>query len=288
MERRQFITQSLYATFAMTGLHRLYNSLSNGGDIGTSMPVFFIGHGSPMNAIEENQFTKGWEHAAAGIPRPKAILCISAHWETRGSFVTAMEHPRTIHDFYGFPDELFRKSYPAPGTPDYATLTIDQVKKTHIEKDFEWGLDHGTWSVLCKMFPLADIPVYQLSLDATKPAKWHYELGKELLALRKKGVLIIGSGNMVHNLRLMRMDVEGFEWAQEADAKLAALISKNDDEGVINFTASGRAAELAVPTNEHFLPLLYTLGLRGKNEAFNFFNDKLVMGSVSMRSFRIG
>jgi len=288
MNRRNFITQSLHVAIAMAGLQNLYKSLGKSNGNGIVMPVYFIGHGSPMNAIEDNLFTRGWKHAAAHIPRPAAILCISAHWETKGSFVTAMDHPRTIHDFYGFPDALFRKSYPAPGAPEFATLTIDQVKKTHIERDFEWGLDHGTWSVLCRMFPMADIPVYQLSLDATKPAKWHYELGRELAELRKRGVLIIGSGNMVHNLRLMRMDIEGFEWAEEADAKLATLISKNDDEGVVNFTSTGRAAELAVPTNEHFLPLLYTLGLRGKNDQVSFFNDKLVMGSISMRSLRIG
>jgi 4,5-DOPA dioxygenase extradiol len=188
----------------------------------------------------------------------------------------------------GFPKELFDMQYKAPGAPEYAKMTADAIKKTHVELDSEWGLDHGTWLVLCRMFPLADVPVFQLSLDQTKPPLWHYELAAELRGLRKKGVLIIGSGNMVHNLGLMRWNNEAFDWAKEFDAKLKNFIAEGNHDAVIHYERMGTMANLSVPTNEHYLPLLYTLGLQEKNEQVSFFNEQTVMGSISMRSLKIG
>ncbi len=254
------------------------------------MPLLFVGHGSPMNAIEENEFSKGWKAAGNELPKPKAILCISAHWETRGTFVTAMKHPKTIHDFYGFPQELSEVEYPAPGDPQLAKETKEAVKHTDVEFDNQWGLDHGCWSVLKHLYPAADKPVIQLSMDYTKPAQWHYELAQELAVLRKKGVLIIGSGNMVHNLRLIdwRHPSGAFDWAEEMSETFKKFILDGNSKQLINYTSLGQSASLAIPTPEHFLPLLYILGLREKQEAVTIFNDKTVMGSISMTSLKIG
>ncbi|NCA77260.1 MAG: 4,5-DOPA dioxygenase extradiol [Alphaproteobacteria bacterium] len=262
-------------------------------DPGVRMPVLFVGHGSPMNALEENEFVEGWKKIAGVIPRPAAILCISAHWETRGTFVTAMKQPRTLHDFGGFPCELFNVQYPAPGAPEIAAETREMVVKTNIGADDHWGLDHGCWSVLCRMYPAADIPVFQLSLDYTQPARYHFELAKELSALRKKGVLILGSGNMVHNLRLIdwnRMQEPGFgyDWAIEAGEKMKTLIHDGNFEALINYSSLGKAFDLAIPSPEHFLPLLYTLALKEPDEDVSFFNDRPVMGSMTMTSALIG
>ncbi len=265
----------------------LFNNLKLLTEQDLPMPVLFIGHGSPLNAIEVNEFTRNWMELGKHLPAPKAILCISAHWETSGTRVTAMEVPKTIHDFGGFPDELFRFQYPAPGSPVFAEMTASEITNTHIESDFDWGLDHGSWSVLCRMFPLANIPAFQLSLDYTKPPQWHYDLAKELQFLRKKGVLIIGSGNMVHNLRLMRFNNQAYEWAAAFDLKLAELIKDGNHDAIINYHRFGSMADLSVPTNEHFLPLLYTLALQQKNEKIEFFNDKNVLASISMRSMVI-
>jgi 4,5-DOPA dioxygenase extradiol len=199
-----------------------------------------------------------------------------------------MKVPKTIHDFGGFPQELFDKQYPAPGSPEYAQLTIDSIKKTHVLPDHEWGLDHGTWSVLCRMFPLADVPVYQLSLDYTKPPRWHYELAQELKGLRKKGVLIVGSGNMVHNLGMMKWNDTTFEWAMEFDSRLKKLMEEGNHDAIVDYEKMGKIATLSVPTNEHYLPLLYTLALQEKNEPLTFFNERTLMGSISMRSVKLG
>lgn len=253
------------------------------------MPVLFVGHGSPMNAIEDNEFSKGWLVIAQQLPKPKAILCISAHWETKGTFVTAMEKPKTIHDFYGFPQELFNVQYPAAGNPQLAKETAGLVSKTPVGLDNGWGLDHGCWSVVKRMYPHADIPVLQLSLDYTKPPLFHYELAKELASLRNKGVLIIGSGNMVHNLRMISFsNPQGYDWAVEINEKLKKNIMGGNHDSIIHYTALGEAAKLAVPTPEHYLPLLYTLGLQEKNESVALFNDKTMMGSISMTSVRVG
>jgi len=256
------------------------------------MPVLFLGHGSPMNAIEENEFVGGFRNIGAGIPMPSAILCVSAHWETRGTFVTAMEHPRTIHDFGGFPKALFDVQYPAPGSPELAMETKSIVKKTEVGLDQKWGLDHGAWSVIKHLYPKADIPVIQMSLDYYQAPQFHYELAKELSSLRKKGVLIIGSGNMVHNLRMvawdkLNTDNYGYDWAIEASEKMKKFILSGDHQQLINFQSQGKAFDLAIPTPEHYLPLLYTLALKGENEKVSLFNDKAVGGSLTMTSVKI-
>lgn len=256
------------------------------------MPVLFLGHGSPMNAIEENEFVQGFRTMGATIPRPSAILCISAHWETRGTFVTAMENPPTIHDFGGFPKALFDVQYPAPGSPQLAKETKELVKKTEVGLDDKWGLDHGAWSVIKHLYPKADIPVIQMSLDYYQGAQYHYELGKELSALRRKGVLIIGSGNMVHNLGLIKWDQlntndYAYDWAREASIKMKQFIMDDNHNALINYKSNGKAFELSVPSPDHYLPLLYILGLKEKNEHITLFNDKAVAGSLTMTSVKI-
>jgi 4,5-DOPA dioxygenase extradiol len=253
----------------------------------SKMPVLFVGHGSPMNALEDNEYSQAWEEAGRSLPRPRAILCVSAHWETSGSRVTAMPEPRTIHDFGGFPRQLFEMRYPAPGSPALARL-VHQLTGTKVGLDLEWGLDHGTWSVLCRMFPAADVPVAQLSLDRTKPPAFHYQLGRALASLRRRGVLIVGSGNVVHNLGLIRWSGGVFDWAAEFDEAIRRLIVAGDHEAIVDYERLGPSAQLAVPTNEHFLPLLYALGLKEENEDIRFFAEGIAYGSLSMRSLRIG
>lgn len=274
----------------MSALNDLKNFSDNLDVRGEKMPVFFIGHGSPMNGIEDNEFSRSWSHLGKSLTPPSAVLCISAHWLTDGTFVTAMEQPRTIHDFYGFPQALFNVQYPAPGNPTLAKETADMVKKTHVGLDHEWGLDHGTWSVVRQMFPDARIPVLQLSIDYAKPANYHFELARELSALRQKGALIIGSGNMVHNLRMLnwRDPDGGFDWAIEMNETFKKAIESNAFEKLLDYPSLGAAAKLAIPTPDHYYPLIYSLGLKGKDEPISFFNDKLAMGSVSMTSVKIG
>ena len=255
------------------------------------MPAFFVGHGSPMNAIVENPFAASWRKAAARIPRPKAILCISAHWESEGSFVTSMAQPRTIHDFYGFPDDLYRVQYNAPGSPELAERVRELVHSTpvHLDDAYSWGLDHGTWSVLRHMYPEADIPVVQLSLDRTKHPRFHYELSAELFSLRRERVLVVGSGNLVHNLRLLDWGANNpYPWAAEFDSLAAELIQAGEHDRLVAYTGLGEAARLAIPTNEHYLPLLYALALRQPGEEVTFFAEGVVYGSISMRSLQIG
>ncbi len=252
-------------------------------------PLLFVGHGSPMNGIEDNEFSKRWSEIGNQISTPTAVLCISAHWFTRGTFVTAMDKPPTIHDFYGFPQELFDVRYPAPGNPELAKETVSLIQKTRVELDHEWGLDHGCWSVIKRMYPKANIPVLQLSIDGTKDAEWHYELAKELSSLRKKGVLIIGSGNMVHNLRMIDWQNPdgGYDWAIEMNETFKQLIEKNEHKKLMDYSALGKAALLSIPTPDHYLPVIYILGLKERGEEITFFNEKLVMGSVSMTSIKI-
>ena len=255
------------------------------------MPVLFVGHGNPMNAIEETPFVAAWRETAAQLPRPSAILCVSAHWETEGTFVTSMPNPRTIHDFYGFPDALYRVDYPAPGLPELAERVCGLIHSTSVRPDsmVTWGLDHGAWTVLRRMYPDADIPVVQLSLDRTRPARWHYEMARELMPLRQQGVLIVGSGNLVHNLRLLTWDaVQPYPWAAEFDRVAAELILAGEDERLAAYEELGEAARFAVPTNEHYLPLLFALALREPGERTRFFAEGIVYGSISMRSLRIG
>jgi 4,5-DOPA dioxygenase extradiol len=254
------------------------------------MPVLFAGHGNPMNAIELNEFSKGWQAMVQDLPQPTAILCISAHWETRGTFVTAMEHPKTIHDFYGFPKTLFDVQYPAPGSQALANDTIQAVTTSSVEKDLSWGLDHGCWSILKHMYPAATIPVVQLSLNQLQDPLWHYQLAKELGVLRHKGVLIIGSGNMVHNLGVMNWKTPetGYDWATEANEILKTLIKNNDHLSLATYKDLGAEVRQSIPTPEHYLPLLYTLGLKTEDEQVQFFNDKTIFGSISMTSLLIG
>ncbi len=247
--------------------------------------ALFIGHGSPMNAIEDNEFSRGWAEIVRKIPKPKAILCISAHWETQGAFVTAMDKPKTIHDFGGFPQALFDVQYNAPGSPELARRITGL---TGSKLNYDWGLDHGAWSVLLPMYPAADIPVVQLSLDKAKSPLEHYELAKKLAPLRDENVLIISSGDIVHNLRMFRFHAEKpYDWAERFNNKIKELIASNKHEEIINFQALGQDAALAIPTQEHFLPLLYILALQEPGEQISFFNDK-VISSISMTSVFIG
>ena len=257
------------------------------------MPVLFLGHGSPMNAIEENEFVRGFRNIGKDIPTPKAILIISAHWETKGTLVTAMQKPRTIHDFGGFPQALFDVQYPAPGSPELANETKRLIKKVQVGLDESWGLDHGAWSVVKHLYPKADVPIIQMSIDYTQGAQYHYDLAKELASLRKKGILIIGSGNMVHNLGMvawdkLNTDSYGYDWAIEANDKMKHFILSDNHQPLIHFTSQGRAFDLAIPSPEHYLPLLYTLALKESNEQASFFNDKPVGGSLTMTSVKIG
>jgi len=289
MNRRDFLFRMIIGMIGMASMSKLGKTLADQADekIGR-MPVLFVGHGNPMNAIEDNEFSRAWEEIGRDLPRPKAVLCVSAHWETNGSRVTAMEKPRTIHDFYGFPDELNAKEYPAPGAPEWAEKTRKILRKATVKPDLDWGLDHGTWAVLCRMFPKADVPTFQLSLDRTRPAQDHYDIGRELAPLRDQGVLIVGSGNMVHNLRLMEWRDKPFDWATRFDSKLRKLIEDRDHKALINYKDLGQDARLAIPTNEHYLPLLYTLALQNEGEKLSFFTEKVTLGSISMRGLRIG
>ncbi len=254
------------------------------------MPVLFLGHGSPMNGIEDNDFSATWERLGTSIPEPAAVLVISAHWFTKGTHLTAMERPKTIHDFYGFPQALFNVEYPAPGHPGLAAQTAKIIQKAQVGLDHEWGLDHGTWSVVRRMYPLANIPVVQLSIDYSKDAQYHYELAAELMTLRKKGVLIVGSGNMIHNLRIMdwHLPEEGYDWATELNESFKKFILSKDHQALIKYEQLGKSATLSIPTPEHYLPLIYSLALQRDEDPVEILNDKLVMGSISMTSVRIG
>ncbi len=256
------------------------------------MPLLFLGHGNPMNAIEENQFVDRFCEIAKTLPKPKGILCISAHWYINGTKVTAMDMPSTIHDFYGFPDALYKVNYPAKGSPELANETKNILLPNLVELDYNWGLDHGTWSVLTHLYPKADIPVVQLSIDFTKDAEYHFELAKKLSFLRTRGILIVGSGNIIHNLSLvdfqnMDKDDYGYDWAIEAREKLNNLILDNNFKSLIEYKKQPKAIQLAIPTPDHFLPLIYILGLKEENEQITMFNDKLVAGSLSMTSLKI-
>jgi len=258
----------------------------------SKIPVVFVGHGSPMNAIEENEFVAGFRKLANNFPRPRAILCISAHWFIRGTKFTAMQKPRTIHDFYGFPKQLYEIQYPAKGSPELAEESIKLIEPASSEPDNDWGLDHGTWSVLKHMYPQADIPVVQMSIDYTKPAEFHFDLAKRLAPLREKGVLIIGSGNIVHNLRLVdfqniNKDNYGYDWAVEARSTINDYLIDDNFRPLIDYDKQGKALQLAIPTPDHYLPMIYILGLKQKNEQIGLFNDKLVGGSLSMTSMMI-
>jgi 4,5-DOPA dioxygenase extradiol len=253
------------------------------------MPALFVGHGSPMNAIEENEFTRGWQAAAQAIAKPKAILCISAHWETRGVGVCSATQPETIHDFGGFPQALFDVRYPAPGDPALAQRVVALVKGLQIQATPQWGLDHGAWSVLRVMYPDADVPVAQLSLDTSKHGSFHLALARELAPLRDEGVLILGSGNIVHNLRLFnfRDPAPAADWAARANTLVRERIESGDFEALADWRTLGPDVALAIPTPEHYLPLLYALGARREGDTIRIFNDT-VTSSLAMTSVMVG
>ncbi|MBL0105196.1 MAG: 4,5-DOPA dioxygenase extradiol [Bacteroidetes bacterium] len=291
MERKHFL-RLLAGTFGAMTLSSFKNLTDELQSQEHVMPVFFIGHGSPMNAIETNSFSETWRKLPSQIPLPRAVLCISAHWLTRGTSVTAMAHPKTIHDFGGFPQALFDVQYPAPGSPELAAETQKLITSTKVEADHDWGLDHGTWSIIKQMYPDAKIPVFQLSIDYYKPAAYHYALAKELAQLRRKGVLIVGSGNMVHNLGMVDFarindDDYGYDWAHEMNTIFKDKINKGDHTALMNYETLNKAARLAIPTPDHYYPLIYSLGLQEKRDHVSFFNDKAVAGSLTMTSVRI-
>lgn len=294
MERRSFLKKgSLLAAAQLTGMSTLsaLSSLANSLPATPRMPVLFVGHGSPMNAIEDNIYSQTWHKMGKELPRPKAILSISAHWLTNVTKVTTNTKPKTIHDFGGFPKPLFDAQYPAPGSPEYAKLTQELVTHSHIQGDDSWGLDHGTWSVLLPMYPAADIPVFQLGIVYEQSPTYHYEIGKQLAKLREKGVLIIGSGNLVHNLGRIDWGGSGkiYDWAQEFDARMTKWMDSGDHASILKYkNLLGATAEIAHPSNDHLLPLFYILGLQQKGESIRYFNDKFDMGSISMRSLIVG
>ncbi len=290
MRRKQFL--QYLSIFPFAGLAMKLNafaSLSEGFSSTPTMPVLFLGHGSPMNAIEENEFVDGFRKVASQIERPSAILCISAHWETNGTQVTAMPQPKTIHDFGGFPKALFDVQYVAPGSPELAVELNKAQLSQHISLDHTWGLDHGAWSVIKHLYPKADVPVVQLSLDVRMTPQQHYDLARELAFLRTKGVLIVGSGNIVHNLGRVAWDRlneigYAFDWTLEASEKMKQCIAGYNHAPLIDYRKQGTAFDLAIPTAEHYLPLLYVLAMQGKTEQARLFNDKAVAGALTMTS----
>ena len=296
MQRKHFIKHLITGATIMTGINTLSSFKSFTDTLPEQehlMPVLFVGHGSPMNGIEDNEFSRRWTKMAKEIAVPKAVLVISAHWFTRGTKITAMDFPKTIHDFGGFPKELFAVEYPAPGNPALAKETASLIHTANVELSHDWGLDHGTWTIVRHMYPNADIPVLQLSIDYTKGAQYHYDLAKEIYSLRKKGVLIMGSGNLVHNLGMVAWDKlyepdYGYDWALKINQTFKDLIANGSDDKLIDYSKLGKEAMLAIPTPEHYLPLIYTLGLKGKQDGVSFFNDKAVGGSLTMTSVRFG
>ncbi len=296
MDRKNFI--KTLAMLPLIGTAMKLNELGKLSDrlaATDKMPVLFVGHGSPTNAIDINEFSRRWQQLATEIPVPKAVLIISAHWLTRGTQITAMEHPKTIHDFGGFSQELYEVQYPAPGSPTLAASTAGMIHSTVVGLDHDWGLDHGAWSITKQMYPHANIPILQLSIDYSKPAQYHYDLAQQLMGLRDKGVLILGSGNMVHNLRMISLPNNdfnninkeyGFDWALEMNQIFKDKISHGDHKALIEYEKLSKSASLAIPTPDHYYPLIYTLALQGKDEQPQFFNDKAVAGSLTMTSVK--
>jgi 4,5-DOPA dioxygenase extradiol len=254
------------------------------------MPVAFIGHGTPMNALENNRHTDAWRAFAASIPKPTAILVISAHWYTRGIGITAMDKPKTIHDFGGFPQALFDMQYPAPGDPVLARRVQELLKPLDAHLDQDWGLDHGAWSILVHLFPDANIPVVQLSIDGTQPPQFHYDVGKQLRALRDEGVLILGSGNVVHNLGMLKRSDQApaYDWAVSCNDFVRKQIQNRNHAPLINYNSQGEAARLSIPTPEHYLPALYILGLQSDEDQASILTDGIDLSSISMLSFAVG
>jgi 4,5-DOPA dioxygenase extradiol len=295
MERRTLIKAgALLAAAQISGMSTLSALARLGESLPASdrMPVLFIGHGNPMNAIEDNEYHKSWQALGKKLPTPKAILSVSAHWLTKGTKVTGNAHPRTIHDFGGFPKKLFDQQYPAPGSPEFAGMAQKLITQSHVQTDDSWGLDHGTWSVLLPMYPLANIPVLQLSLDYDQPPSYHHAIGQQLSALRQKGVLIVGSGNLVHNLGAVDWNganTAAWDWAIEFDTKFTNWINHGDTKSILDYQRlMGKTATMAHPTYDHLLPLFYILGLKHKDDKIQWFNERYDMRSISMRSLILG
>ncbi|WBM75919.1 4,5-DOPA dioxygenase extradiol [Saprospira grandis] len=291
MKRKDFVKWLALSPFlfAMQPLSKLGN-WSDSLDNSAKMPVLFLGHGSPMNAIEENQFVRNFRDLGKKLPKPKAILCVSAHWLTQGTKIMASDPPKTIHDFGGFPQALFDVQYPAPGDQQLAREVRDMVGG---DLDHSWGLDHGSWSVIKHLYPKADVPVIQMSIDYNKPASYHFELAKKLQQLRHKGVLIVGSGNIIHNLRRVNFSKintigYGYDWAKEVHAKTGQYLKDQNYQALIDYKKGGKAFELAVPTPDHYFPMIYSIGLADKNDQIRLFNDELLGGSLNMTSFILG
>nr|WP_245806821.1 4,5-DOPA dioxygenase extradiol [Arenibacter amylolyticus] len=295
MERKEFLKIAGLTTLSipiMSSLNKLEN-ITDSFESSKRMPVLFLGHGSPMNGIEDNEFVREFKKQGQQLEKPNAIIVVSAHWETNGTFVTAMQNPRTIHDFGGFPRELYEVQYPAPGHPELAKEISEFINPAGtVHLDDKWGLDHGSWTVVKHLFPDADVPVIQLSLDYRMTPQQHYELAQQLKKIRQKGVLIVGSGNIVHNLR--KVDFKkinenyGYDWAIEADSKMKKWILEGNHQNLIDFNKQGKAFNLAIPTPEHYLPLLYTLGLKDEKDNTTIFNDNPLGGSLTMTSVKFG
>lgn len=295
MKRKDFLKIAGLSTLSipMASPFQKLDKLTDSFGPSKRMPVLFLGHGSPMNGIEDNEFVQGFKKQGEELEKPNAIIVVSAHWETKGSFVTAMPHPRTIHDFGGFPKELYEVQYPAPGHPQLAKEVTELIKpESTVHLDDKWGLDHGSWTVVKHLYPDADVPIIQLSLDYTQSPAYHYQLAQQLKPLRDKGILIIGSGNMIHNLRRVAWNKLGeayaYDWAIEASSKMKQWIVKGDHQRLIDFRKQGTSFNLAIPTPEHYLPLLYTLGLKEANEETQLFNDQALGGAITMTSVKIG
>lgn len=291
MLRSTFIQQLVLSALGMSYTSTVKKINQQLPTTGNRMPVLFVGHGSPMNAIEDNEFSQRWAKMGQEIPQPTAVICISAHWLTKGTYITAMEQPTTIHDFGGFPKALFDVQYPARGHPELANEVTQLSPTSKIQLDHEWGLDHGTWSVLKQMYPKANIPVLQLSIDYNRPAAYHFALAEELVSLRNKGALLIGSGNMVHNLSMVAWNKinepeYGFDWAHEINTLFKQHISSRNFNPLLNYESLGAAAKLAIPTPDHYYPMIYSLGFIDSKDEISFFNDKAVGGSLTMTSFK--
>lgn len=286
MNRKEFLSA---IPIMLVSTNEFFNQVK-GMDNTPLMPAFFIGHGSPMNAISDNAFTRDLGNATKNLPAPTAIMVVSAHWLTRGTFVSTSKFPETIYDFGGFPDALYKVKYEAPGAPDFALQAKKLLEQSHAQEDHTMGLDHGAWSILRHMYPKANIPVFQLSIDAAKPAAHHYELIKQIASLRKKGLMVIGSGNIVHNLRILNWqnpNAAPYDWSLEFDTYVKSNLENKNHQALIDYLKAGKSAQLSVPTNDHYLPLMYILGLQQKNENIKFIHHSFDLGSISMRSFML-
>lgn len=290
MKRSEFIKTLGILGVGMAGLDTVLKAAQDMPDADEKMPALFIGHGSPMNIIADNAYTRDLVALGKALPRPKAILVVSAHWLTRGTYVSAAAQPPTIHDFFGFPDALYQARYPAPGSPAAAKLTAEAIAKVEPMVDLDRGLDHGAWSVLRHMYPAADIPTFQMSIDRTKGTAELHRIGKLLQPLRAKGILVIGSGNITHNLGMVMPDEHApvVDWAEEFDVRVANFLERGDDQALIKYQDWGRVSEMAHPSNDHYLPLMYTIGLRGEHDPLKYVHEGFMHGTLSMRCVQIG